>query len=60
MGLNKVKSPYYEAHRQLVQPDLISKLVSKASLLKSSRRVHEVSTHGNTTIILYGKDAFED
>jgi hypothetical protein len=60
MGLHKVKSPYYEAHRQLVQPDLISKLVSRASLLKSSKRVHEVSTHGNTTIILCEEDDLRD
>jgi hypothetical protein len=60
MGLHKVKSPYYETHRKLVQVDLISNLVSRASLLNSSRRVHDVSTHENTTIILCEEDDLRD
>jgi len=60
MGLHKVKIPYYGAHRKLVQLDLISKFINRASLLKSSSRVHELSTHWNTIIILYGEDELED
>jgi hypothetical protein len=45
---------------QLVQPDLISKLVIGTSLLKSRKRVHEVSTQGNTTIILCEEDDYRD
>ena len=60
MTLHKVKSPYYETHRKLVQLDIISKLVNRASLLNSIRRVHDVSTNGNTTIILCEEDDLRD